>query len=206
MGFSSLIDIVGSIIIGGFLLILLWRIDDAAIQSTYNNTQELILQENLATSAMILENDFRRIGYCKNYSLIATTDAIISATDTSISFKTDVNDAGVVNTLNYYVGPSSELASTPNPRDRFLYRVVDSETPVGVNLGITQFKLVYFDQLGDTIPFPITDPTLIASMEINIAVENVIGYGGSSEEEEANKYSSAFWRQIRLAAKNLQNR
>ena len=144
MGFSSLIDIVGSIIIGGFLLILLWRIDDAAIQSTYNNTQELILQENLATSAMILENDFRRIGYCKNYSLIATTDAIISATDTSISFKTDVNDAGVVNTLNYYVGPSSELASTPNPRDRFLYRVVDSETPVGVNLGITQFKLVYF--------------------------------------------------------------
>src|SRR3990167_21511 len=183
MGFSSLIDIVGSIIIGGFLLILLWRIDDAAIQSTYNNTQELILQENLATSAMILENDFRRIGYCKNYSLIATTDAIISATDTSISFKTDVNDAGVVNTLNYYVGPSSELASTPNPRDRFLYRVVDSETPVGVNLGITQFKLVYFDQLGDTIPFHITDPTLIASMEINIAVENVIGYGGSSEEE-----------------------
>lgn len=198
MGFSTLIDILGSVIISGFLLIILMRLNDTAVENQYNNTQELILQQNLATSAMILENDFRRIGYCKSYNLIQTTDAIVSATDSSISFLTDVNDAGVVNTLSYYVGPTSELSSTPNPRDRFLYRVVDGETPVGVNLGVTQFRMVYFDQLGDTLPFPITEPSLIGSMEINIAVENVAGYD--------EKYSSAFWRQIRLAAPNLQKR
>ncbi len=205
MGFSSLIDILGSIIIGGFLLLLLWRINDSAVEATYNNTEELILQENLATSALIIENDFRRIGYCKNYNLMPTTNVILSATDTSIYFLTDVNDVGVVDTLKYYTGPTSELASTPNPRDRFLYRVVNNETPVGVSLGITQFKLVYYDQLGDTLTSPI-DPTLIGSMEINIAVENVEGYGGTSQEDEKNKYSSAFWRQIRLASKNLRNR
>ncbi len=198
MGFSTLIDIVGSTIIGGFLMLLLWRLDDAAVKNIYNNSQELSLQQNLAVTAMILENDFRRIGYCKTYTKIPTTNVILSASDSSISFLTDVYDAGDVNTLKYYIGPASELLSTPNPRDRYLYRVVDSETPASVNLGITQFKLVYFDQLGDTLPSPITDPTLIASMEINIAVENVDGY------DEA--YSSAFWRQIRLAAKNLQNR
>jgi len=198
MGFSTIIDIVGSIIIGGILLILLMRINEAAVEGTYNNTQELILQQNLATSALIIENDFRRIGYCQNYNLIPTTDAIISATDSSISFRTDVNNAGIVNTLQYYTGPASELTSTPNPRDRFLYRVIDGETPVGVNLGVTQFRLVYFDQLGDSLPFPITDPSTIGSMEINLAVENVAGYD--------EQYSSAFWRQIRLAAKNLQNR
>jgi hypothetical protein len=198
MGFSTILDIAGSMIIGGFLLIILWRLDDAAVRTNYNNSQELSLQQNLTTSAIILENDFRRIGYCKNYSLVPTTNAIVSATDTSVSFLTDVNDVGGLNTLSYYAGSTSELGSTPNPRDRFLYRVVDDETPVGVNLGITQFRLVYFDQLGDTLLAPVTDPSLIASMEINIAVENVAGYD--------QEYSTAFWRQIRLAAKNLQNR
>jgi hypothetical protein len=198
MGFSTLIDIAGSMVIGGFLLILLWRLDDAAVKNIYNNSQELALQQNLATSAVILENYFRKIGYCKDYSLIPTTNAILSATDSSISFLTDVYDAEELNTLSYYTGPTTELVSTPNPRDRYLYRVIDGEASEGVNLGITFFKLVYFDQLGDTLLPPITDPSLIASMEINIAVENVAGYD--------EKYSTAFWRQIRLAAKNLQNR
>ncbi|MEJ2618221.1 MAG: hypothetical protein P8Z35_24910 [Ignavibacteriaceae bacterium] len=48
------------------------------------------------------------------------------------------------------------------------------------------------------MPFPITSPGAITSMEINIAVENTAGYD--------NKYSSVFWRQIRLAARNLKNR
>jgi len=198
MGYSAILDIIGSMIIGGFLILLLWRLDEAAVKNLYNNSQELVLQQNLATVATILENDFRRIGYCKNYSLIPQTNAISQATDTSISFLTDVVDDGNVNTLRYYTGPTSELLSTPNPRDRYLYRVVDDGAPIGVNLGVTQFRMVYFDQTGDTIPQPVTQPSLIASVEINIAVENVSGY-----DEE---YSSAFWRQIRLAAKNLQNR
>ena len=206
MGFSTIMDILGSFIIGGFLLILLWQIDDAAVKNVYNNSEELILQQNLATSARILERDFRRIGYCKSYNLIPKTNVIVSATDTSISFLTDVNDQGNVDVLKYYIGPVSELSSTPNPRDRFLYRVVNNETPVGVNLGVTQFKLVYFDVYGDTLHTPIANLSRISSMEINIAVENVVGYGGSSPEEEQSKYSSAFWRQIRLAAMNLQKR
>ncbi len=206
MGFSTIMDILGSFIIGGFLLILLWQIDDAAVKNVYNNSEELILQQNLATSARILERDFRRIGYCKSYNLIPKTNVIVSATDTSISFLTDVNDQGNVDVLKYYIGPVSELSSTPNPRDRFLYRVVNNETPVGVNLGVTQFKLVYFDVYGDTLHTPIANLSRISSMEINIAVENVVGYGGNSPEEEQSKYSSAFWRQIRLAAMNLQKR
>jgi hypothetical protein len=203
MGFSTILDIIGSIVIGGFLLLLLWRIDDAAVKNVYNNSEELILQQNLATTARILERDFRRIGYCKSYNLIPKTNVITSATDTSISFLTDVNDAGNVDTLKYYIGPTSELSSTPNPRDRFLYRVVNDEVPVGVNLGVTQFKLVYFDVYGDTLHTPV-DLSLISSMEINIAVENVVGYGGADDED--SKYSTAFWRQIRLAAMNLQKR
>ncbi len=206
MGFTTILDILGSAIIGGFLLILLWRIDDAAVQNVYNNSEELILQRNLTTTVTILEHDFRRIGYCKNYSLSQNVGAITSATDSSISFLTDVYDKGVVDTLHYYTGPTSELTSTPNPNDRYLYRVVNNDVPVGVNLGVTEFKLVYFDVLGDTLYPPIGDLRAISSVEINVAVENVAGYGGSSAEEQKSKYSNAYWRQIRVSAMNLSNR
>jgi type II secretory pathway component PulJ len=198
MGFSTILDILGSVIISGMLMVILMRLQDANTENIFNNGAELSLQQNLAVSAMVLEHDFRRIGYCKKYNLMPSTNAIIAATDSSISFLTDVNDVGKIDTLHYYLGPASELTSTSNPRDRFLYRVVNNEQPQGINLGITQFRLVYFTQLGDTLPPPINQPTLIAAMEINIAVENVEGYD--------QQYSSAFWRQIRLAAKNLKNR
>ncbi len=71
----------------------------------------------------------------------------VHADSNSIRFITDVDSDGNVDSISYYTGPISELASTPNPRDRFLYRVVNTETPVGTNLGVTAFNLVYYDAL-----------------------------------------------------------
>ena len=146
----------------------------------------------------------RRIGYCQNYNiaLADTTSNIVLATDTCISFKTDVYDVGKMDTLKYYIGPASELASTPNPNDRYLYRVVNNDIPVGVNLGVTNFRLVYFNFQGDTLSPPIANKKLIANVEINIAVENVEGYGGDSPSESIDKYSTAYWRQIKISAMN----
>ncbi len=203
MGFTTILDIIGSTIIGGFLILLLWRIDDASIKNVYNSSEELILQRNLTTSVMILEKDFRRIGYCKNYYALPTTANIVSATDTSIAFRSDINDNGNVDIINYYIGSTSELTSTPNPRDRYLYRVVNNEIPVKVNLGITQFRLTYFDVFGNNLTPPITNFSSISSVQIDVAVENVVGYGGNTAGEEQNKYSTAYWRQIRVSAMNL---
>ena len=61
MGFTTILDILASIIIGGILMMITWRLSDAATEKTYNNSGELSLQQNLATVAQILENDFRKI-------------------------------------------------------------------------------------------------------------------------------------------------
>ena len=100
--------------------------------------------------------------------------------------------------MYYYLGPTSELLSTSNPRDRILYRVVNNEAPIGVNLGVTQFNLCFFDVLGNLINFPIAVTGEIYTMQIDLTVEDVDAYD--------EKYSTAFWRQIRLAAKNIRNR
>lgn len=199
MGFSTLLDIMGSIIIGGILMTITWRLSEAATEKTYNGSGELSLQQNLVAVAQILENDFRKIGFCENWNKIPDpTKAILSADFTSIKFLTDTDSDGDVDSIRYYLGTTSELSHTPNPRDRMLYRVVNNEVPGGSNLGITQFFMVYYDALGDTIPLPITITGEITSIEINITVENVAAYD--------TMYSSAYWKQIRMVSRNLKNR
>src|SRR5690606_41632458 len=51
-----------------------------------------------------------------------------------IKFLTDVDSDSFVDTIYYYSGSPNELLSTPNPRDRYLYRVVNNEPPAKVNL------------------------------------------------------------------------
>lgn len=204
MGFSDILDLAGSILIGGLIMLILFRMNDVAAENVYNNGGELSLQQNLAVTAKVLENDFRKIGYCAEWKKIPDpSKSILLADSTKIKFLTDIDKDGSgpdgeVDTLYYYLGLTSELTETPNPRDRFLYRVINSESPKGINLGVTQFKLIYFDALGDTISFPIAVPSEIYTLEINLTVENVAGYN--------EQYSSAFWRQIRLTARNLRNR
>lgn len=199
MGFTTILDILGSVIIGGVLMSIAFRFSESITEKTYNNSGELTIQQNLAISAQIIEYDFRKIGYCEDWTLIPDpTKAILYADSSEIKFYSDIDSDGIVDSVHYYLGPISELSSTANPRDRLLYRVLNGEQHKSANLGITQFRLVYFDALGDTINPPIGHNGGIVSIEINLTVENTEAYD--------QKYSKAFWRQIRMVSRNLRNR
>jgi hypothetical protein len=205
MGFSTLIDLISSITIGGFLLLILFRLNDATVENNFVYGGEAIAQANLVEVVQLVEHDFRKIGYCKDWEKLPDpSKSIINAEQNSITFLTDENNDGDVDTIKYYLGSKDELPKTPNPNDRTLYRVLNNETPQGANLGVTQFDLFYFDAMGDKLSFPITVPSAIYTMQINIKVEDVYGYDRINEDDET--YSSAFWRQVRLASRNLKNR
>ena len=199
MGYSTLLDILGSIIIGGVLMSIVFRLSDSATEKTYNNSGELALQQNLATVAQIIERDFRKIGYCADWNKLPDpSKSILFADSTGIKFLTDIESDGILDSIYFYLGPASELSATENPRDRLLYRVVNNDNPVEANLGVTHFSMTYYDALGDTIYLPILNNGEISSIEINVTVENVAAYD--------ENYSSAYWRQIRMVARNLKNR
>jgi len=199
MGYGTLLDVLGSIIIGGILLTIVFRLNGAATEKTYNNSGELSLQQNLSTIAQIIEHDFRKIGYCADWNKLPDpTKAILLADSSAIKYLTDVEPDGNLDSIYYYLGPTSELLATENPRDRILYRVINDEAPVQSNLGVTQFYMVYYDALGDRINLPISNNGEISSIEINVTVENVAAYDTS--------YSKAYWRQIRMVSRNLINR
>ena len=199
MGTNVILDIMGSMIIGGILLMTLFRLSDRATERTYSQSGDLIIQQNVATVVSILEYDFRKIGYCADWTKIPDpTKSIILADSNKIKFLTDVDKNKSVDTMYYYIGPPSELIYTANPRDRFLYRVVNSEKPVKVNLGVTYFNLVYYNSNKDIITTPVAVPGEIRSIQISLAVEDIEAYN--------QKYSQVFWRQIRMSARNLENR
>jgi hypothetical protein len=212
MGFSTLIDILGATIIGGLLLLILFRVNDTATQNTFVYTGELMVQQALVQTVSIIEHDFRKMGYCEVWENIPDpTNAIINADSNRISFLTDVPvkrgepGDGVIDTLHYYIGPTSELAKTDNPNDRLLYRVINSETPKSSNVGITDFKLTYFDSFNEIIPTPISGAATgsINTIQIDLEIQTIYGYKQLYNDQ---LYNSVFWRQIRLAAKNLRNR
>jgi len=199
MGFSTIIDILGSTIVGGMLFLILLRLNDTSVKNTYNYGGELIVQQSLVEVVQLLEYDFRKIGFCKDWEKIPDPSlAILTADSISIEFLTDVDADENVDTLRYFLGSSDSLTATPNPRDRLLYRVINNEIPGGSNLGVTKFQLTYYNALGQQLPFPITVPSAIYTMQIDIKIESTVAYD--------NEYSTVFWRQIRLAARNLRNR
>lgn len=206
MGFGALLDILGSTIIGGMLLMILLRMNDAAVKNNYDYSGERIVQQNLVEVVKLLEYDFRKIGYCANWNIFPNPAlGIIRADSNRIEFITDLSTSenpfgdGVLDTLKYYLGTTLELSVTPNPNDRLLYRVVNSTTPRGSNLGITQFKLTYFDANGDRITSMPTSPPLgIAAIQIDIAVENPAAYGNDYAADKR-----VIWRQVRLPARNF---
>jgi len=199
MGVNVILDILGSMVIGSILMLSIFRVSNASTEDLYRGTGNLTAQTNLATIVQILENDFRKIGYCADWTQIPIpTEAILYADSSSIRYLTDVDNNGIIDTMYYYMDYSTDIPQTPNPRDRFLYRVVNGETPVGVNLGLTQFNMEFYNALGIKLNFPIADPREIYSMQIDITVEDVAAYD--------EKYQTVFWRQIRMAARNLFNR
>lgn len=205
MGSSSLIDIIGSLIVAGMLLIIALRMNSAAIETTAVYNQNAVLQSNITALVGMIEEDFRKIGYCRDWRKIPDPSrAIRIAKADEFRFWTDIGNDGTLDSIRYYLGPTSELLDTPNPRDRYLYRQVNNETPRPINLGVTQFDLRFRDAENDPISFPVPDTRLVYYMEITVALETAEPY----EQTFVNDTSQyqVFWRQIRLVTKNLRNR
>lgn len=215
MGASTIFDIVSATVVSSVLLLMALRLNAQAIETNAVYQNNLNLQQSIVALVDVVESDFRKIGYCKDYKKIQPPNtAIVSADSHAIKFLTDIPSSpgdigdGVVDTIYYSLGDTSELSSTPNPHDRYLYRIVNGNAAKGWNLGVTQFSLRYYDALGDTIPFPVPDPRLIYTMEINISLESpapLMKVEYTSEAADSADFK-VYWRQIRLASRNLRNR
>ena len=60
---ATLIDIIGGIFIGGFLLLIALSATDTATTEFFNYNSDAIMQQNLAKTSKIIQYDLRKMGY-----------------------------------------------------------------------------------------------------------------------------------------------
>jgi hypothetical protein len=199
VGNITLLDMLGAALIAGFLLMIVSFSNARMNETLFTTGNDLVVQEELVTLVRTVEKDFRRIGYCRDQVKIPDqSKAIIAAGPSSLSFQTDVDNDGIVDTLSYYLGSVADLSVTPNPRDRMLYRKLNGYGALPMNIGLTCFTIHYFDINNDSIATPVADPSAIHQVEIDVRLESTRPYNET--------YSYVAWRQLRLRSRNVEGR
>jgi hypothetical protein len=225
MGSQTILDLIASTMVFGSLLLMALRINVGNAENYQAFRSDLVVQENLVAISVLLEHDFRRIGYCADpRKMPDPPDAIIYADTSKITYVTDIpTDVigtsgwlgdGVLDTVSYYVGSttSSEALVTPNPNDRLLYRVVNQETAIGTNLGVTTFNMQFYNTTKDLLNGSVNGGVVpncreIQSIQITIEVQNYSKISNQINTAAFDTlYQSAYWRQVQIVAKNLSAR
>ena len=103
---STMLDLVGSFVIGGMLLLMILTAQSNLVESSYQRTMDLIAQENIATFIELFQYDFRKMGF-------GVPDSAVQAADsTSVTFLADLNADGSVDTVSYSVSDTSAANGT----------------------------------------------------------------------------------------------
>jgi hypothetical protein len=145
---NILLDIFGSIFIAGMLLLMILKLNLFASNANYYSDNELKLQQNAKTLAEIINYDLRKVGY--QYD----STAIITAEPKKIKFYADLeapgtSGHGTMDVVEYFLSDSTKAASTPNLRDKILYRVVNGTDSIsGPSLGLVDLKFSYLNSKG----------------------------------------------------------
>jgi hypothetical protein len=192
---SIMIDLIGSVMLGAFVILMGIRLNASIIGSTDASKANLNVQESLTEIVRSIEWDFRKMGY----GLADPKYAIAIAETNHLRFRADVDRDGTIDSVDWYTGPPIGL---PNPNVRVLYRRVNMGTPVGAALGVTQFRLRYLTQDG----VETNVKTQMWIIETTLKVESpykVMSQVKQDERYQDMGYAAAFWRQTRLASRNI---
>jgi hypothetical protein len=202
---ATTLDILIATAIGGLLLLSVINANSIVVENSTIINGDVVVQQMLISTAQIVEGEFRNMGVGVNQD----SATIVQATDTSISFLSDVNRDGNIEQIDYWLGPASEMHTMQNDRIRLLHRRVSGEGIQSVGF-VTKFGMRYFSQNElDTLTPPIASSDLksIKIVEITMEVQNPSALYRDPRDVKSGQrnalYSNSYWRQTRLASQNL---
>lgn len=207
MGFQIILDFLGATILGGAFLLNLLRFQGQDFQRKQESHDDIVAQQNLTALVSVLEEDFRRIGYCASRDVMIAPVMLAAGSD-YVSFKTDLVTSsspegdGEVDSVAYFMG--GLLSTTANPRERMLYRVENGGQWEGSSLGITYLDFRYHKYNGDTLARPIAAAQLkeIAGIEVTVRIENQYPFI-LPETADSLGIINVNWKQLNFEIKNF---
>jgi hypothetical protein len=161
---NIILDILGASLIGGIVMLLIVNLNAYSTETKYSSDADLRLQQDAKTLAEIINDDLRKVGYKYDGTAITEADS------QRISFYGDIDNDGNMDQVTYFLGGAAEAYVTPNPDDRVLYRVVNTDTIGGPTLGLTNLRFSYLNQQEQTT----TNADSICYIKAEIWVETIL--------------------------------
>jgi hypothetical protein len=189
---SVLIDLIGSAIVAGYVLMLGLGINTNISSTAVASTTTVTVQEFVILAASVFEADLKKMGY----GLVDPTTGIAVADSNRIRFRADMNRNGSIDSVEWYVGP---LITKPNGLlVRNLYRKYNNGTPQIVAANVKTFSLRYLDQDGGAT----STLSNIAVVETTIEISSPYMVADQVKPED-QQYITTIWRQGRVVARNI---
>lgn len=183
---DSHISLIGSVVIGSLLLLSILNFQSDVKIHSFQRTNDRIFQNAAVGTIEVLLWDFRHIGSGVD------TSGIMVADSNNFIYRVDLNADSIIDTVRYFVSDTSAASATPNPHDRLFFRLVNGEQNAGDAIGVTDFKLKYFNSLGNET----TILREIKTIEVTLEME-------STTPDDNGDYTSFFWRE-KVSPPNLQ--
>ena len=184
---AAMLDLIGSFIFGSFLLLAVMGVSGDMTASVHCASQDYIAQSHATALAEIVQEDLRKVGFG------VSGTPVMEADSTQIRFLADLGADGTVDTVRYHTGSPDESLDTPNPRDRVLYRTLNTAPATPFPFGVTRFRLCYFGTEGDSLGSP-TPLDQVRYIRIDLTVESLEPY--------RTEYSKTFM-QLHTRPRNL---
>ncbi len=186
---AVMMDIVGSIVMVGMLMLMIMGININMSSETYKSLTEFNLQTQSIQLARILEFDLYKAGYA------VPRPGIIAFADTSkIKFYTNLfNIAGRRDSIEYDLG--SLVTSSPNPSDKLLYRF-ENTTKVFINFSVTRFFLTYYNFRDSLLPAPVTGTNLdsIKGIRVYLTLQSPAPF--DTTQSGGSSYVSTYYQKL----------
>ena len=204
MGTTVFIDIMGSMLIGGLLLLVALRMNDQATKNTFQSQEQLTVQQNMVSLVQTIESDFRKMGFNSNPNVPFNQGTYIQFCDTSdIKFQADLGDTGTYNVVEWKLGPvlNKFYDGKDTVRIKELDRIVDGKTFTS-NLGVTRFFMncyasVDSQRQGKIIALPVNSGNTIQLVQLIVNLVPTAAY------DTAYSTNLSQWKQTRLTSMNL---
>jgi hypothetical protein len=210
MGSSTFLDIIGSMITFGLLLLMALRLNAGTSESSFAYTSNYLLQRNMVVLTVMLEDDLKHVG-----AGVYDPDGGVQKADVNdLKFRAFLpgNATGVPNVVEWVFEPAGTgtVFSAPNNTNiRYLDRIVDGVT-TRMNLGVTQFTLGYWSCYNPNLPLatPMVSTTNpnpcgnIGPVSITIQLESPFKLKPQYTQAGDTLEYQMVWRQLRTISRN----
>ncbi len=191
---SVLIDIIGSVIIGAYVVLMGIRLNSNISDHVQASMVTLNLQESLVDAVRTMESDFRKIGY----GTLDPRAALEITQPDHIRFKADLNRDGFIEHVDWARVQTVDAAGDTTTG---LVRQVSGEPPMLVLSDVPSFLLMYFTESGS--PADTSAKGQIMEIQTSVKIRSPYRVADFIKGSEVSKEVEGFWRQTRLASRNL---